>query len=317
MLRQSRSTIITSRIVESAAERRRAAAPLEAGIDDRTAGARDRLAGAGDAIGRRRRELLGRGRIGGDRDAAVDRALAQLPAAQRPRAVEPRRPHVGGPRRPLGCLQRIGRGEVGERLLDRMTVVRRAAVRRWSGRRRTAAAKRLVVDQRIPPAMHRDQQFPLGLGAALRHDAAHRMALDAGRLGVGAGGVLEVDQAALGLPGGRPGLLRREPEMVRQVLHDLARRLRLDVQAVQRGHALHGQLPALGRVALEGDARHLPLVVGLMAAPAGFEDRRIGDRDAFFGLRGRRRGRLRRLRGGQDRASQKKGCGSEDAFGHG
>ena len=37
--------------------------------------------------------------------------------------------------------------------------------------------KRLVVDERIPAAMHRDQQVPFFLGAALRDHAAQRVAL--------------------------------------------------------------------------------------------------------------------------------------------
>ena len=87
--------------------------------------------------------------------------------------------------------------------------------------------------------MHRDQQIPLALGPALRDHAAERMALVAGRFGVGVGGVLEVDQSSLGFPRRRLGFFRREAQILREVLDDLARRCRIDVQAVQRRHALN------------------------------------------------------------------------------
>ena len=110
------------------------------------------------------------------------------------------------------------------------------------------------------------------------------------RLGVGVGGVLVVDQAPLDLERGRLGFFGRQAQVVREVLDHLARGLRIDAEAVERRHALDGRLPALGRVALERDARHLALVVGPVASAAAALHRLVGDGNAHFGGRRRRGG---------------------------
>ena len=60
-----------------------------------------------------------------------------------------------------------------------MAIVGRTAIRTGLGLRRSDAPERLKIGKRIVATMHRDQQFPLALGAALRNDAAHGVALRA------------------------------------------------------------------------------------------------------------------------------------------
>ena len=298
MVRQSRSTIITSRSAESAACGRGTAAPLESGVDDRAARSRDRFAGARHAIGRRRRELVGRRGIGGDGDAAVDRALAKLPAAQRPRAVEARGPHVRGPRRPLRRLQRERLGKMIDRLLDRMAVVRRTSVGRRVMRGGGGPARRnawLSTSGYQPRciAISRSHSVLVRRCEITRPSEWHLLQVDsASALAVYLKSIRRRSAshaAGFASSGASPRLFERYLTTCRAVVG-------LDVQPVERRHALNLTLPALGRVALKRNARHLPLVVGLMTRAARLLHGRVGDRNALFRLRGRRGGRLRRLR---------------------
>ena len=177
-------------------------------------------------------------------------------------------------------------------LLDRVPHVGRTSIRRRVTRRRAWAAESLVVDERVPAPMHRDEQVPLLARAPLRDHAAHGMADVAGPLGVRVF-VFVVDDPALSLKGGRPGFFRRETEVIGQVVDDLARGRRLDTQPVERHHPPDGLLPPFWRVAPEGDPGNLLLVVHRVTWRARLLHDGIRNRDSLFGF-GLRRCRRRR-----------------------
>ena len=143
--------------------------------------------------------------------------------------------------------------------------------------------------------MHRDQQLPLFFRPALQEHAPERVALDAGVLGVLVGGVLVIDHPALDLECAGLRFLRRQAVMVGKVADDLARFGGVELDVVQRHHALDRLFPAFRRRAAIGNPRHSSLFVAAMAGAASLTDQRVGDGDAFVRLLGigRRRG-LRR-----------------------
>ena len=189
-----------------------------------------------------------------------------------------------------------------DRLVHRMAVVGGPAVCTRFGLRRPRAAEalaavhRLVVDERVVPAVHRDQQLPLFLRPALGEDARHRVARRAGvgRVLVRRVGVL--DQPPFGLERNRPFFVRREPLVVGQILQNRPRVGRIEAGPVERDHPLDGPFPVLGRCAAIGDARHPLARVGRMARSAFRANQITSDRNAFIRCavdRRRRRGCLR------------------------
>src|SRR6185436_6609861 len=251
-----------------------APAPLEAGVDDRLAGAADGLAGSREDVARLDVEVVGRGRVGGDDDLADDRALAGLVARDGPAAGELRRLHRRRPRRPARRVQRIGFRQVLERALHRMAVVRRPSILARLGLLRPRAAEaltavhRLVVDERVVAAVHVDEQAPVFLGAALAEHARHRVARRAGVGGQLVGGVRVLDHAALHLEEDRAYFFGGEAVVVGEVFEDVARVGRLEPDVVERDHPLDGLLPVLRAGAPVRDAGHAALVVGAVAAAA-------------------------------------------------
>ena len=264
-----------------------AAPPLEAGVDDGAAGAFHLPAGVREGVRRLGRELvLGAGHRG-DRHPPVDRAPAGRVPAQQPLAADAGRPHRRRPRRPLGRLEREPLRQVGHGPVHRL----RLAV---PG---VAAPERLEVGERVVAPVHRHQQRPLLAGAPLADDAPHRVALRARLLDVRVVVGLVV-AAALRLPGRVEGLGGGEAEVVRQVAHHVAGRLRRQGHVVQGDHAADGLLPSLGRRAPERDAREPARVVGLVARAAGLAHRLVVDGNA--GTVG-----LGRLGGGAGRREQR------------
>jgi hypothetical protein len=130
------------------------------------------------------------------------------------------------------------------------------------------AVHRLVVDERVVAAVHRDQQLPLLLRAPLAQDARDRVARRAeiSRRLVGRVGVL--NRAALFLELDRAQLLGCEPLVIGEVLDDVARVGGIEARVIQRHHALDGALPVLGCRAAERDPRHTAFVVGAMTGSA-------------------------------------------------
>ena len=224
----------------------------------------------------------------------IHRSLPDFRAADRPAPFEPRRPHRRRPGRPCRGLQRKGTGQMIHGLLDRVSQVGRPSIRRRVTRRRPGAAERLVVHERVPAPMHRDEQVPLLARASLRDHAAHGMADVAGPLGIRVF-VFVVDDPALSLKGGRPGLFRRETEVIGQIFDDLARGRRLNTQPIECHHPPDGLLPPFGRVAPEGDPGNLLLVVHRVTWRARLLHDGIRNRDSLFGF-GLRRCRWRRCR---------------------
>ena len=102
--------------------------------------------------------------------------------------------------------------------LHGMPIIRRTAVGTGLRLKRTHAAERLKIGERIITAVHRHQQFPIAFGAALQHHTAKGVALDAGRFGVLVSRVLVLDHAPLGFEQRRPRLFRRQSEIVGQIL---------------------------------------------------------------------------------------------------
>ena len=198
----------------------------------------------------------------GDCHLPEDRSLSRFIPAYRPPSVEPRRTHRRRPRRPFGRDERIRGREVSDRFLHRMPVVGRAAVLVRLTRRRTAAAECLKVDERVIPAVHRDEQFPLFFRAALRDDTTHRVAFDARLLGVFVAWIFVVDHPPLGLEGRRLRFFGRETVMVSEVAKNLARLGGLERDAVERHHPFDRLFPPFRRRAAIGDACQPALLVG-------------------------------------------------------
>ncbi len=196
---------------------------------------------------------------------AIDRAFAQLPPAQRPRAVETRRPHVRRPRRPLRRLQRERLGEVIDAPSRPDGGVRRTAVgvsgiaRRRARRGGTPGCRRADTS--------RDASRPAGpIRSCVRRCEITRPSewhLLHVALRVGVGGVLVVDPAAARLPT-PPAWLLPAPgrDCSRGTSRPGARSAGSMFSPLSAAMRWIGRLPALGRVALKRDARHLALVVG-------------------------------------------------------
>ena len=137
--------------------------------------------------------------------------------------------------------------------------------------------ERLEVDERIQRTVGGQQQAPLILRPSLCDDPAHRVALDAGELGVRVSLVVVVDRPTLDLEHARAEFLRRESLFVCQVPDDFPRIGRVEASSVERHHPADGSLPALGRLSQEGDPPHAALFIHDMAARAAVDDLLVTD----------------------------------------
>src|SRR5687768_15761977 len=99
-----------------------------------------------------------------------------------------------------------------------------------------------------------------------------------------------VDRAALHLEARGRQLFGREPLLVRQVAHDLARRLGLDPRTVQRDHPADRRLPAFRRLPQVRDPAEPALLIAAVAAAAAAYDHIAAD--DVTGARTRCRGLL-------------------------
>ena len=147
-------------------------------------------------------------------------------------------------------------------------------------RGRARATERLEVDERVEPAVCREQERPLLLGAALRDHAAHRVALDAGELDPRVAGIVVVDHAPLDLEAARTKLLGGEALLVAEVAGDGPGVGGVEARSVQRDHPPDRRLPAFRRLAEVGDPGHATVVVRDMAPGAPIDDRLVPDLEA-------------------------------------
>jgi len=129
-------------------------------------------------------------------------------------------------------------------------------------------SERLKIDERVIAAMHREQQFPFLVRAALRDDASHGMARGAGLFRVLVGGVLEVLLPPLDLERRGQRLFGCEAVMVGEIAENLARFGRLDLQLVEADHPLDRFFPPFRRRPAERDARQAAFVVLVMTGRA-------------------------------------------------
>ena len=149
-----------------------------------------------------------------------------------------------------------------------------------------AAVHRLVVDERVVAAVHADEEAPLVLRAALAHGARHRVARRTGVRRVLVGRVRVFDEPAFRLEGDGAHFVGGQTVVVRQVLEDIARVGRIEVDLVEGHHPLDGLFPVFRACATIRDACHPHLVVDLVTAPAAGPHELALNRDALvlYGL---------------------------------
>ena len=193
-------------------------------------------------------------------------------------------PALGDVAAPLGGGERVALLDPLERPVHRPAIVP-------FGRGALAAiiptgtiAERLALDHREVAHVHSLEEIPLLWRAALGAEPGRQMASGAGVVEdplVLAERLLEGPLLGHVKPGAL--LLRGESVVVGQIADDGSRILGRERHVAGANHPDHGDLPALGRLALPRNARHPSAFVRGVTGPARLAQERAGHRDAVLG----------------------------------